>query len=153
MQPLFPTSYFQNLQQIVSLGNKMRHFKYLVLAAWQHKPHLQKDLSIGLSETGLHKFSMFQHTPLTELVWLHFSEIVYLYKFIYHFSRVSMVLKRNRSSHRRCSARKGILRNFAKLTGKHLCQSLFFNKVTGRHRCFSVDFTKFLRTPFLTEHL
>ena len=24
---------------------------------------------------------------------------------------------------------KGLLRNFAKLTGKHLCQSLFFNKV------------------------
>ena len=30
-----------------------------------------------------------------------------------------------------CSLRKGILRNFAKFTGKHLCQSLFFNKVAG----------------------
>ena len=37
----------------------------------------------------------------------------------------------NRSSHRRCSVRKGVLRNFAKFTGKHLCQSLFFNKVAG----------------------
>ena len=27
--------------------------------------------------------------------------------------------------------KKGILRNFAKFTGKHLCQSLFFNKVAG----------------------
>ena len=27
--------------------------------------------------------------------------------------------------------RKGVLRNFAKFTGKHLCQSLFFNKVAG----------------------
>ena len=26
---------------------------------------------------------------------------------------------------------KVVLRNFAKLTGKHLCQSLFFNKVAG----------------------
>ena len=25
--------------------------------------------------------------------------------------------------------KKGVLRNFAKFTGKHLCQSLFFNKV------------------------
>ena len=25
--------------------------------------------------------------------------------------------------------RKGVLRNFAKFTGKHLCQSLFVNKV------------------------
>ena len=26
---------------------------------------------------------------------------------------------------------KGALRNFAKFTGKYLCQSLFFNKVAG----------------------
>ena len=26
---------------------------------------------------------------------------------------------------------KGVLRNFAKFTGKRLCESLFFNKVTG----------------------
>ena len=37
----------------------------------------------------------------------------------------------DRSSHRRCSVKKGVLRNFAKFTGKHLCQSLFFNKVAG----------------------
>ena len=36
-----------------------------------------------------------------------------------------------RSSHRRCSVRKDVLRNFAKFTGKHLCQGLFFNKVVG----------------------
>ena len=38
---------------------------------------------------------------------------------------------KNRSSHRRCSVKKGVLRNFAKFTGKDLCQSLFFNKVAG----------------------
>ena len=27
--------------------------------------------------------------------------------------------------------KKGVLRNFVKLTGKHLCQSLFCNKVAG----------------------
>ena len=64
----------------------------------------------------------------------------------------------------RCSVRKGVLRNFTKFTGKHLWQSLFFNKVAGLrpatllkkrlwHRCFPVKFAKFLRTPFLTEHL
>ena len=30
-----------------------------------------------------------------------------------------------------CSIKKGVLRNFPKFTGKHLCQSLFFNKVAG----------------------
>ena len=32
-----------------------------------------------------------------------------------------------RSSQQRCSVKKGVLRNFAKFSGKHLCQSLFFN--------------------------
>ena len=31
----------------------------------------------------------------------------------------------------RCSIKKGVLKNFTKFTGKHLCQSLFFNKVAG----------------------
>ena len=66
----------------------------------------------------------------------------------------------NRSSLRRCSVRKGVLRNFAKFTGKYLCQSLFFNKVASLRpatllkkrlcrSCFPVNFSKFLRTPFL----
>ena len=38
-------------------------------------------------------------------------------------------MQRFRSSHRWCSVRKGVLRNFAKFIGKRLCQSLFFNKV------------------------
>ena len=65
-----------------------------------------------------------------------------------------------RSSLRRCSVKKGVLRNFAKLTGKHQCQRVFFNKVAGfrsatllkkifLHRCFPVNFARFLRTPLL----
>ena len=60
--------------------------------------------------------------------------------------------------------RKGFLRSFEKLTGKHLSQSLLFNKVAGLrpvtlikkrlwHRCFPDNFSKFLRTPSVTEHL
>ena len=51
--------------------------------------------------------------------------------------------------------KKGVLKDFAKFTGKHLCQSLFLNKVVTLlkkrvwHRCFPVSFAKFLRTPFL----
>ena len=37
----------------------------------------------------------------------------------------------SRSSQQRCSVKIGALTNFAKFTGKHLCQSLFFNKVAG----------------------
>ena len=59
-----------------------------------------------------------------------------------------------RSSHRRCSVRKGFLRNFSKFTGKHLCQNLFLNKVATLlkkrlwHRSFPVNLAKFLGTPF-----
>ena len=56
--------------------------------------------------------------------------------------------------------KKGVLKNFAKFTGKHRCQSLVFNKVAGLspatllkkrlwHSAFRVDFATFLRTPFL----
>ena len=31
----------------------------------------------------------------------------------------------------KCSMKKSVLKNFAKFTGKHLCQSLFFNQVGG----------------------
>ena len=59
---------------------------------------------------------------------------------------------------------KGVLRNFSKFIRKQLCQSPFFNKVAGIwpatvlkkrvwHRCFPAHFAKFLRTPFITEHL
>ena len=36
-----------------------------------------------------------------------------------------------RRSHQRCSVITGVLRNFTKFTGKHMCQSLFFNKIAG----------------------
>ena len=39
---------------------------------------------------------------------------------------------------------KGVLRNFAKFTGKHLCQSLFLLKKRPWHRCFPVNFAKLL---------
>ena len=69
-----------------------------------------------------------------------------------------------RSSRPEVFCEKDVLRNFAKFTGKHLCQSLFFNKIAGLrpatllknrlwHRCFPVNFAKFPRTTFLTEHL
>ena len=81
------------------------------------------------------------------------------------FSRgIFRTLLNVRSSRLKVFCRKGVLRNFAKFTGKQLCQSLFFSKVVGLrpatllrkrfwHRSFPVNFAKFLRTPFFKEHL
>ena len=63
-----------------------------------------------------------------------------------------------RSSHQR-SIEICILKYFTKFTGKHLCQSLFFNKGADLrpaallkkrlwHRCFPVSSAKYLRTLF-----
>ena len=64
-----------------------------------------------------------------------------------------------RSSHRRCSVRKGVLRNFAKFTGKNLCHGLFVNKVVGLAcnfikketlaQVFSREFCKISQNTFL----
>ena len=53
--------------------------------------------------------------------------------------------------------KKGVLSNFAKFLGKHLCQSLFCNKMQASASAkrdsgagvFMWIFVKFLRTPFL----
>ena len=47
-----------------------------------------------------------------------------LYK---EFSLIKDDNTRDRSSNLRCSVTKGVIRNFVKFTGKHLCQSLFFS--------------------------
>ena len=74
------------------------------------------------------------------------------------------MVQKYRSSRLEVFCKKGVLRNFEKLTGKHLCLSLLFNKVAGLktvtllkkkfwYKCFPVNFSKFLKTPFITEHL
>ena len=92
---------------------------------------------------------------LTMLETIDTSNLISLFKLGTQTSKKSA-----RSSHRGCSVRKGVLRIFAKFTGKYMRQSLFFNKVAGLrpatlskkklwHRFFLVNFAKFLRTPFL----
>ena len=80
-----------------------------------------------------------------------------------HFLHPSIVfteLYNTEAVAQRCSVRKGVFRNITKFTGKHLCQSLFFNKVAGLRAaiwlkkklwltCFPVIFAKCLRTAYL----
>ena len=73
-----------------------------------------------------------------------------------------MILLRN--SHRRCSIKNDILKNFTKFSSKRLCRRLFLNKVPGllpatflkkkfRHQTqvFPKNFAKFLRIPFFIQ--
>ena len=54
----------------------------------------------------------------------------------------------SRSSHQRCSVKKGVVRNFAKFTGKDLFQGLFFNRGTLA-QLFSCQFCKIFMNTFL----
>ena len=57
-----------------------------------------------------------------------------------------------RSHPRRCSTKKNFLRNFAKFTGKHLCQSLFlerdcsFIEKATLAQVFSCDFCEYFKS-------
>ena len=53
-----------------------------------------------------------------------------------------------RSSRPEVFSKKGVLRNFTKFTGKHLCQSLFFKKETLAH-VFSCEFWEISKNTFL----
>ena len=46
-------------------------------------------------------------------------------------SHKSHDIDKNSSSRPEVFCKKSVLRNFAKFSGKHLCQSLLFNKVAG----------------------
>ena len=76
------------------------------------------------------------------------------------FPLIDIQPKLKRSSCPEVFCRKDVLRNFAKFTGKNLCQNLFFNKVASLspatllkkrlwHRCFPVNFAKLLKRLFL----
>ena len=113
-------------------------------------------------------FYRLEYLYLIEKLWIltgvttnlinHSNFIVFL---LFFFSEEMKISRRSRPE---VFFKKGVHRNFAKFTGKHMCQSLLLNKVAGlRHatllkkrlwrRCFSVNFAKCLRTLFYIEHL
>ena len=87
--------------------------------------------------------------------WWNPQQLVPVWKY---FKEIWKLVNPCRSSHRRCSLRKGVFRNLPKFTGEHMYQSLFLNKVAALpatllkkslwHWCFPVNFAKFLRKPF-----
>ena len=76
------------------------------------------------------------------------------YSMKFFVSRMILLMNVDRSNRPEVFCKKGILRNLAKLTGKHLYQSHSnFIKKRLWCRCFPVNFVKFLRTTFFIKHL
>ena len=63
-------------------------------------------------------------------------EFIHHFRFLFSYTnfQLPMFLSRNiRSNRPEGLCKKGVLKNFVKFIGTHLCQSLFFNKVAGPH--------------------
>ena len=58
-----------------------------------------------------------------------------------------------RNSQPRCYIKKGVQKNFAKYTGKHLCQSLFFNKKDTPTQVFSSEYCEIFKITIFIEHI
>ena len=79
------------------------------------------------------------------------------------FLRTAFLQNTSRSRCSQIYLKIGVLKSFTNFTGKHLCWSIFFKNLQAeglqlhkkrlQRRCFPVKFAKFLRTPFLAEHL
>ena len=76
----------------------------------------------------------------------------------YIISKLYFLVIVYRSSHQRCSIKKGVLENFAKFTGKQLCQILFlikcnFIKKEALARVFFCEFYKTFVNTIFTDQL
>ena len=69
-------------------------------------------------------------------------QLFYKYSVLFRYFLVFCSIVQRQSS-------RGVQKNFAKFTEKHLCLGLFLVKLLLYHRCFLVNFAKFLRTTFL----
>ena len=89
----------------------------------------------------------------------HSGKLLFLKQFPENYSRNNFFLKRlsklidvqKQSS--RGDLYKVVFGNFAKFTGKRSPRPATLFKKRLWHRCFPVNFEKFLRAPFLTDHL
>ena len=86
-----------------------------------------------------------------------------LVRIYYYHSFTLMTSLMKEAVVRRCSVKKVFLQ-VSQNSQENTCARVSFNKVAGLspatllkkrlwHRCFPVDFVKFLRTPFIIEHV
>ena len=96
-----------------------------------------KNTSAQLFERDQWKWDKLYQHKNGKLSWEFPDQLLFMLSLLNFFSLKKPVAKKSNcfnadtSSHQRCSLWKAVLRNFAKFTGKLMCQSLFFNKVAG----------------------
>ena len=131
---------FRDRTSCLIFGFRKRHF----IQAWTDAKLNKQNKSI------YHIFFFFRYNSqnINNFLWYHTTRC---------FSGWCCIIQKYSP---RTVLKKGVLKNFAKLTGKDLCCSLFFKKVARpkrasllkrrlRHGSFRVNFAKSLRIPLL----
>ena len=97
------------------------------MLSYLHLPHLNPSKNKNIQNKTILEYprqvqatTMNHHLIYKSIKLTNFSIISFCFLYL--------LLRILGSSHQRCSLKKGVLENFAKLTEKHLCLSLFFNK-------------------------
>ena len=119
-------NYGKELESFIFCGIKTQIFGYKKDIQWDiiSVPYLTVFGFLVCNSLHIHKSY--------DIVLLTLKTLLNIVQFqLLKLRQISINRKRTRSSHRRCSVRKGVLRNFTKFTGKRLCQCLFFSKVAG----------------------
>ena len=77
-------------------------------------------------------FDMIEREQLMQILELILKEDeIRMCRLLLRETSTTLRFEKDRSSRPEVFCKKDVVRNFAKFTGKHLCQSLFFNKVAG----------------------
>ena len=128
---------FSRKYNIFSLGVK---WKKMIFIKKRVKIWYFLDICVGVTSMMLPSWQKKQGWPCPEKIHLGVISPASPKKIMFILENMVFLLKYHtdwhprkgpRSSHRRCSTGKGVLRNFTKFTGKDLSQSLFSNKATG----------------------
>ena len=150
-----------NGKDLLLCDSSLVFYDFLYTLSFSFNQYLQsqfKNIIAGYCESKIFRSVQNECSSVSTIFSMWYSFQTYFYHS--HCHKINYKHNHNRSSNRRCSVRKAVLRNFAKFTGKHLCQSLSIHKIAEVrpatllkkrfwHRCFPVNFAKCLRTPFL----
>ena len=125
------------LQEIITSKKDIRNILPLQTALLANDKYevVKRKPVVGYDSRRGQVCNLIKKEALAQVLSCEFCEIFKNTFFTEHlWTTASMTLKYEiliaRSSHQRCFIKKGIIKNFTKFTGKHLCQSPFFDKVS-----------------------
>ena len=114
-----------NGKDLLLCDSSLVFYDFLYTLSFSFNQYLQsqfKNIIAGYCESKIFRSVQNQCSSVYTIFSMYYSFQTYFCHS--HWHKINYKHCHNRSSLQRCSVRKDVLRNFAKFTGKHLCQSL-----------------------------